>query len=71
MPPTILLFLILNAAIMAPTFIPIIAIAISNAHPTKSAKIGIPTKLFIKKYKKSPIKGIMSPKIAVIMVSFW
>jgi hypothetical protein len=70
MPPTIFVFLTLKAATIAPMFIAIIAIAISNAQPTKSAKIGIPIKLFIRKYKKSPINGITIPKIAVMMVSF-
>ena len=66
----ILLFLILNAATIAPMFIAIIAIAISSAQPTERANIGIPTKLFIRKYKKSPIKGIMNPRIVVMIVSF-
>ena len=39
-PPTILLFLILNAATIASMFIAIIAIAISSAQRTKRAILG-------------------------------
>lgn len=69
-PPTILLFFILNAAIMAPILIAIIPTAIRTAHPTNNANKGIPIMLFIKKYKKSPINGKIRPKMAVIIVNF-
>jgi hypothetical protein len=40
MHPTILLFLILNASTTAPTFMAMIAIAISSAHQQKVSKLG-------------------------------
>ena len=68
--PTIFVFLTLKAVTIAPIFIAIIAMAISKAPPKKRPRTGIPITLLIKKYKKSPIKGITNPNAAVIIVSF-
>lgn len=68
--PTNFVFFILNAATMAPILIAIIPTAINIAQPTNNASNGIPMMLLIKKYKKSPIKGRIRPKMAVIIVNF-
>ena len=68
--PTIFVFLTLKAVMIAPTFIAMIATATSRAPPKKRPRTGIPMTLLIKKYKKSPIKGIINPNAAVIIVSF-
>jgi hypothetical protein len=64
------LFFTLKAATIAPTLMAMIPTAISNAQPTKRAKIGIPIRLLMNTYKKIPIKGMIRPRIAVIIVSF-
>lgn len=69
--PAILVFLILNADTSPAMLIAIIKIPISNAPPKTNPKIGIPIKLLIKKYKKSPKRGIISPRITVTRVNFW
>ena len=68
--PTIFVFLTLKAVTIAPIFIAMIAMATSKAPPKNRPRIGIPMTLLIKKYKKSPIKGITNPNAAVIIVSF-
>ncbi len=68
--PTIFVFFTLKAAMIAPIFIAMIAMAISRASPKNRPRTGIPMTLLIKKYKKSPIKGITNPNAAVTIVSF-
>ena len=68
--PTIFVFFTLKAVTIAPIFIAMIAMATSKAPPKNRPRTGIPITLLIKKYKKSPIKGITNPNAAVIIVSF-
>jgi hypothetical protein len=68
--PTIFVFLTLKAVMIAPIFIAIITMATSKDPPKNKPRTGIPITLLIKKYKKSPIKGITNPNAAVIIVSF-